>query len=264
MGGHGVNLNQLHYHNLASFECVVLVGQVRPKFSCYINLSVYTCICISIFDPSSTYLFVYPQLRICLYKGIAKENLRGGVESPKYENQEGVQGVNGLERGLGNNLRNFFDFNVILFVFTSIFFNICNSKSFFYHFSLIFLSFSSVLGLYRPPLLGVICQGGGGNPTCAATLLCLYIFRFIYSSVHLSTVHIILILYLSLPIFPSFYLFVICLSTHFYFVSLDLECKISLRVLSGWGRGGTIPTQVSRGGRVERADGSFKNKEKIR
>ena len=162
MGGHGVNLNQLHYHNLASFECVVLVGQVRPKFSCYINLSVYICICISINDPSSTYLFVYPQLRICLYKGIAKEKLRGGVESPKFDNQEGVQGVNGLERGLGNNLRILFDFNVILFVFTSIFFNICNSKSFFYHFSLIFLSFSSVLGLYRPPLLGVICRGGGG------------------------------------------------------------------------------------------------------
>ena len=177
MGGHGVNLNQLHYHNLASFECVVLVGQVRPKFSCYINLSVYICICISIFDPSSTYLFVYPQLRICLYKGIAKENLRGRVESPKFENQEGVQGVNGLERGLGNNLRNFFDFNVILFVFTSIFFNICNSKSFFYHFSLIFLSFSSVLGLYRPPLLGVICQGRGGRAAALPARLhyCVYI-----------------------------------------------------------------------------------------
>ena len=135
------------------------------------------------------------------------------------------------------------------------------------HFFIIFLLFSYLFHQFwvftAHPSQGLYARGGGGSPTCAATLLCLYIFRFIYSSVHLSTVHIILILYLSLPIFPSFYLFVICLSTHFYFVSLDLECKISLGVLSGWGRGGTIPTQVSRGGRVERADGSFKNKEKI-
>ena len=130
------------------------------------------------------------------------------------------------------------------------------------HFFIIFLLFSYLFHQFWV----FTAHPSQGLYACAATLLCLYIFRIIYSSVHLSTVHIILILYLSLPIFPSpsFYLFVICLSTHFYFVSLDLECKISLGVLSGWGRGGTIPTQVSRGGRVERADGSFKNKEKIR
>ena len=151
-------------------------------------------------------------------------------------------------------------FYLFLHQYFSIFVILNHFLSFFSYFPIFFISFGS---LPPTPPRGYM-PGGGSCPTCAATLLCLYIFRFIYSSVHLSTVHIILILYLSLPIFPSFYLSVICLSTHFYFVSLDLECKISLGVLSGWGRGGTIPTQVSRGGRVERADGSFKNKEKIR
>ena len=190
MGGHGVNLNQLHYHNLASFECVVLVGQVRPKFSCYINLSVYICICISIFDPSSTYLFVYPQLRICLYKGIAKENLRGGVESPKFENQEGVQGVNGLERGLGNNLRKFFDLNVILFVFTSIFFNICNSKSFFIIFLLFSYLFHQFWVFTAHPSQGLYA-GGEGVAALPARLhycVCISLDLSIHPSIYLLSI----------------------------------------------------------------------------
>ena len=189
MGGHGVNLNQLHYHNLASFECVVLVGQVRPKFSCYINLSVYICICISIFDPSSTYLFVYPQLRICLYKGIAKENLRGGVESPKFENQEGVQGVNGLERGLGNNLRKFFDFNVILFVFTSIFFNICNSKSFFIIFLLFSYLFHQFWVFTAHPSQGLYARGGAAAlPARLHYCVCISLDLSIHPSIYLLSI----------------------------------------------------------------------------
>ena len=134
------------------------------------------------------------------------------------------------------------------------------------HFFIIFLLFSYLFHQFwvftAHPSQGLYARGGGGCPTCTATLLCLYIFKFIYSSVHLSTVHIILILYLSLPIFPSFYLFVICLSTHFYFVSLDLECKISLGVLSGWGRGGTIPTQVSSGGQGGESRWKFQKQRK--
>ena len=195
MGGHGVNLNQLHYHSLASFECVVLVGQVRPKFSCYINLSVYTCICISIFDPSSTYLFVYPQLRICLYKGIAKENLRGGWNPQNLRTRKGSRVLMGWREVWGTTSGIFLIsmlFYLFLHQYFSIFVILNHFLSFFSYFPIFFISFGSLPP--TPPRGYMPGQRGGSCPTCAATLLCLYIFRFIYSSVHLSTVHIILIL----------------------------------------------------------------------
>ena len=225
MGGHGVNLNQLHYHNLASFECVVLVGQVRPKFSCYINLSVYICICISINDPSSTYLFVYPQLRICLYKGIAKENLRGGWNPQNMRTRKGSRVLMGWREVWGTTSENFL-ISMLFYLFLHQYFSIFVILN---HFFIIFLLFSYLFHQFwvftAHPSQGLYARGGGGSPTCAATLLCLYIFRFIYSSVHLSTVHIILILYLSLPIFPSFYLFICHLSIYTF-----LFCIIRFRM----------------------------------
>ena len=160
MGGHGVNLNQLHYHSLASFECVVLVGQVRPKFSCYINLSVYTCICISIFDPSSTYLFVYPQLRICLYKGIAKENLRGGWNPQNLRTRKGSRVLMGWREVWGTT-SGIFLISMLFYLFLHQYFSIFVILN---HFFIIFLLFSYLFHQFwvftAHPSQGLYARGG--------------------------------------------------------------------------------------------------------
>ena len=188
MGGHGVNLNQLHYHNLASFECVVLVGQVRPKFSCYINLSVYTCICISIFDPSSTYLFVYPQLRICLYKGIAKENLRGGGGNPQnLRTRKGSRVLMGW-RDVWGTTSGIFLISMLFYLFLhqyfSIFVILNHFLSFFSYFPIFFISFGS---LPPTPPRGYMPGGGGWLPYLRGYIIVsvyLQIYLFIRPSIY--------------------------------------------------------------------------------
>ena len=89
---------------------------------------------------------------------------------------------------------------------------------FFTYIKIFFISFGSLLPphLCAPPI---------------ATLLCLYIslylqmYLFIHPSIFCPYNFDSIPIYL--PIFLSFYLFLICLSTYFYFVLLDLECKIS-------------------------------------
>ena len=190
MGGHGVNLNQLHHHNLASFECVVLVGQVRPKFSCYINLSVYTCICISIFDPSSTYLFVYPQLRICLYKGIAKENLRGGWNPQNLITRKGSRVLMGWREVWGTT-SGFFLISMLFYLFLHQYFSIFVILN---HFFIIFLLFSYLFHQFwvftAHPSQGLYA-GGEGVAALPARLhycVCISLDLSIHPSIYLLSI----------------------------------------------------------------------------
>ena len=71
-------------------------------------------------------------------------------------------GVKGLGRGLGRNPSDFLIlmiFDLFLHHFLSIFVILNHLLSFYINFSHVFLSFSSVLGLYRP-----LSEGGGDMP----------------------------------------------------------------------------------------------------